>query len=290
MKENRLTLDSGFVDVPGGRLYYEADGSGHPLLLIHGDLGSLRMWDEPVSSFAEQYRVICYDRRGFGRSETEHVDFSNRADAAAVLEHAQPGATSCHIIGQSKGGTIALDLAIERPALVDSLVLVNGGASGFQAQLPDGVNPAPFEEMERLWETKQWDRLAALETQVWVDGWGQPPSRIDPGLRARVHDWILTGYQAEKDEGQPQSLDPPAAERLVEVRAPTLVMIGAADEPGGVINGRRVAKLVEGARLIEFPGVAHMLHLEQPTRFIRLTLDFLASVDEAPRQDHILGT
>jgi pimeloyl-ACP methyl ester carboxylesterase len=51
----------------------------------------------------------------------------------AVLEHVQPGASSCHLIGHSMGGTIALDMRMERPELVDSLVLVNGGVSGFQA-------------------------------------------------------------------------------------------------------------------------------------------------------------
>lgn len=272
---------SGFVDVPGGRLYYEADGSGHPLLLIHGNLGDLRMWEDDVPTFAERYRVIRFDRRGFGRSETEQVPFSNRADALAVLRHARPGAGRCHLIGQSMGGTIALDLAIERPEVVDALVLVNAGTSGFRAQLPADVTPPPFEEMERLWETKSWERLADLETQVWVDGWGQPPTRIDPELRDRVHDWILTTYRAENNEGEPEPLDPPASGRLAEVHAPTLVMIGAADEPGGVINGRRVADLVDGARLVEFPDAAHMLHLEQPKRFIQLTLEFLSEVDAA---------
>ena len=179
------------------------------------------------------------------------------------------------------GGTIALDLAIERPEVVDALVLVNGGTSGFRAQLPADVTPPPFEEMERLWETKSWERLADLETQVWVDGWGQPPTRIDPELRDRVHDWILTTYRAENNEGEPEPLDPLASGRLGEVHAPTLVMIGAADEPGGVINGRRVADLVDGARLVEFPDAAHMLHLEQPKRFIQLTLEFLSEVDAA---------
>jgi 3-oxoadipate enol-lactonase len=242
------------------------------------------MWDDHAAPFAERYRVIRYDRRGFGRSETEHVAFSNRADAMAVLDQAQPGTTSCHLIGQSMGGTIALDLTIERPELVDSLVLVNGGASGFQAQLPDGVTPPPFGEMERLWETKGWDQLADLETQVWVDGWGQPPTRVDPELRRRVHAWILTTYQAENDEGLPQPLDPPAAGRLSEVRAPTMVIIGTVDEPGGVMTGRHIAEQVDGARLVEFTGAAHMCHLELPSRFIQLTLEFLAGVEAARQQ------
>jgi 3-oxoadipate enol-lactonase len=269
--------DSGYVEVPGGRLYYEVEGAGHPLLLIHGGLGSLRMWDGQIADFAERYRVIRYDTRGFGRTETEYVPFSNRADAAALLQHLD--AASAYVIGQSRGGTIALDLALEHPELVDALVLVAGGASGYEAQLPDGVTPPPWDEMERLYDAKDWERVAELETQVWVDGWGQPTTRIDPELRRRVHGWILDNYRAGKEEGEPQPLDPPAAGRLTEVRAPTLVMIGAADEPAGVMNGRNIADQVPDAQLIEFPGVAHMIQLEEPERFNRLVIDFLTGAD-----------
>jgi 3-oxoadipate enol-lactonase len=80
--------ESGFLDVDGGRIYYEVEGDGHPVLLVHGDLGNLRMWDDQVPVFAERYRVIRYDRRGYGRTESDDVEFSNRADAAAVLDHA----------------------------------------------------------------------------------------------------------------------------------------------------------------------------------------------------------
>src|SRR6266545_1641866 len=151
--------ESGLLAVDGGRIYYEVEGDGHPLLLIHGGLGSLRMWDDQVPVFAERYRVIRYDTRGFGRTETEDVEFTNRADAAAVLDHV--AAASAYVVGQSRGGMIALDLT------------------------PDH------------------------------------PERVDAGLRRKVHDWIRSTYQAEKAEGKPQPLDPPAAQRLAEVRVPT---------------------------------------------------------------------
>jgi 3-oxoadipate enol-lactonase len=267
-------VETGFLDVPGGRLYYEVEGSGPPLLLIHGGLGSLRMWDGQMPAFAPLYQVIRFDTRGYGRSETEHVPFSNRADAVAVLRHV--GATRCHLVGQSRGGIIALDLTLEHPDLVRSLVIVAGGASGLSADLPDDVSKPPWDEMERLWDAKDWERLSELETQVWVDGWGQPPTRIDPDLRRSVHDAILATYQAAKEEGLPEPLEPPAVGRLDEVRVPTLVMIGTVDEPAGVLNGRNIAERVPGARFVEFENVAHMIQLEEPERFDRLVLEFLA--------------
>jgi 3-oxoadipate enol-lactonase len=264
---------SGFVEVPGGRLWFEAEGSGPPLLLIHGGLGSLRMWDAQVPAFAQHFEVIRYDTRGYGRSETDDVEFSNRADAVAVL--AQLEHSSAAVVGQSRGGIIALDLAIERPAAVRRLVLASAGASGLEPQLPDDTDRPPWDEMERLWEAHAWEQLAELETRIWVDGWGQPPGRVAPDLRARVYGWILETYNAEKAEGRPQPLDPPAAQRLGEVQLPTLVIVGTADEPGAVASGRAVAAGILGAELVEFEGVAHMVQLERPERFSQVVLDFL---------------
>ena len=270
--------ESGFVEVPGGRLYYEVDGDGHPLFMIHSALGSLRSFDGQVPAFAERYWVIRYDTRGFGRSETDDVEFSNRADAAAVLDHLD--APTAHVLGHSRGGLIGLDFVRERPERATAFVSVASGVGGFSADLPEGVEPPPWDERDRLLEAKDWPALAELETQVWVDGWGQSPTRIDPAIRQQVHDWILDGYRAEKAEGKPQTLDPPAVKRLDEVRTPTLVVIGTADEPGGVLGGRHLAASVLGARLVEFD-VGHMVPIEEPERFNRLVLDFLAEVDAA---------
>ncbi len=160
-------------------------------------------------------------------------------------------------------------------------MLVAGGASGYEPELPEGVEAPPWDEMERLWEQKEWAALSEMETRVWVDGWGEPPTRVDPALRKRVHADILATYEAGKEEGEPQPLKPPAVGRLTEVRVPALVLIGSVDEPGGNLNSRFVAETVAGARLEEFDGAAHMIHMEQPERFNRVVLEFLAEVDAA---------
>lgn len=267
---------SGFVEVEGGRLYYEAEGSGHPLLMIHGGLGSLRMWDGQVPAFAQRYRVIRYDTRGFGRTETEDVEFSNLEDTRAVLDYFD--VPSAFVIGTSRGGIIGLDFLLAYPDRVDALISVASGVGGYQAELPEESSP-PWDEMERLWEAKDWEQLAELETQTWVDGWGRPKTRIDPELRSRVKGWIRENYRAEKAEGKPQPARPPAAERLDEVRVSVLVLVGDADEAGTVAGGRHLAASVDGAELVEFAGVAHMIHLEEPERVNQLVLDFLDAVD-----------
>jgi len=267
--------ESGYLPVEGGRLYFEADGSGHPLVLVHAGVANLRMWDDQVPLFAKRYRVIRYDTRGWGRSETEQVDFSNRADLAAVLDHFD--AASAFVLGSSRGGMIALDFALDFADRTDALIVAAGGVGGYEtADSPDDV--AMWEEAERHEAAHDWDWLADFETRSWVDGPGQPANRVDPAIRARVHDWILTTYRQEKNEGHPQPMQPPANERLAELRAPTLVMIGDLDQASTQQSCRHLAESAPGARFEEFAGAAHMLNLEQPDRFNRLVLDFLASV------------
>ena len=275
-----MTNENGTLETNGARIYYEVVGSGEPVVLIHAGVANLRMWDEQVKALRDAYRVIRYDTRGFGATETDAVDFSNRADIAALLDHL--GESSAHVLGLSRGGSIALDFALEYPDRVRSLIVAAGGISGYES--PDEADASVFEEPEKLLEAKDWEGISEWETAYWADGPGQPKERVDPALRARVHDWILTNYRAQKEEGTPQPLDPPAVGRLSELRAPLLVIIGTLDEPGTQQSMHHLAKLVPGARLEVFEGAAHMINLEQPDRFNALLREFFshAARDGAP--------
>src|SRR5687768_17684276 len=104
------TATSGFLAHNGARIYYEAEGEGEPVVLIHAGVANLRMWDDQVAALRDRYRMIRYDTRGFGRTETDAVAFSNRADIAALLDHL--GEESAHLVGFSRAGSIALDFAL----------------------------------------------------------------------------------------------------------------------------------------------------------------------------------
>ena len=265
-----MTTDSGFLATNGARIYFEVEGEGEPVVLIHAGIANLRMWDEQVPALRDAYRVIRHDTRGFGRTETEEVSFSNRADIAALLDHL--GEDSAHMVGISRAGQIALDFALESPVRVRSLVVANGGVSGYES--PDD-DYSLFAQAEKWEEARDWEPLAEWETDFWVNGPGQAKDRVAPEIRDRVHEWILTNYQADKVGGRPQVLDPPAAGRLAELRAPLLVMIGTVDEAGTQSAMRHLAQSVPGARLELFEGAAHMVNMEQPERFNRLLREFI---------------
>lgn len=270
-----MSKDIGILETNGARIAYEVEGTGAPVVLIHAGIANLRMWDDQVAGLRDRYRVIRYDTRGYGRTETEAVEFSNRADIAALLDHL--GERSAHVVGLSRGGVIGLDFCIERPDRARSLVFAAGGISGYES--PAAGPPESYQELERMEERKEWEALADWETSHWVDGPDQPADRVDPALRAKVHDWILSNYRAEKVPGTPQPLRPPAVGRLSELRAPLLVVVGTLDDPEAVDSCGYLAEHVSGSRIELFEGAAHMLNLEQPERFTNLLRDFFAEVE-----------
>ena len=270
---------SGFIPVNGGELYYEEAGDGAPLVLLHAGVANLRQWDPHVPAFAERYRVIRYDSRGYGASESEHVEFSNHGDLEQALDYLDVEAT--HLLGTSRSASIALNFTVTHPERVTSLIEVAGGGVGEPTDLSEAemaLGEAMDKDGEEALAAKDWPRLADLETAFWGDGPGQSVGRLEASIRDQLHEWILTTYAAEKEEGIPQRLDPPADDRIDQVTMPFLVVIGSLDEAYTNATCRILAETVRGARLEVFEGAAHMLNLEQPARFTNLVLEFLAGV------------
>src|SRR5690242_4972987 len=120
---------AGYAPVENGQLYYEVAGEGYPLVLIHAGIANSRMWDAQVEAFAQRYRVIRYDTRGFGKTRTEETSYSNRQDLYDLLNHL--GVEKAYVLGLSRGGQIAIDFTLEHPKMVAALIPVAAGFSGF---------------------------------------------------------------------------------------------------------------------------------------------------------------
>jgi pimeloyl-ACP methyl ester carboxylesterase len=267
--------DWGYIDVPGGRLYQEAEGIGPALTLIHAGVAHLRMWDAQVEAWRDHFRVIRYDTRGFGRTATEDVPYSNVDDLALLLDAL--GVHRTHLLGASRGAIIATDFTLLYPDRVSSLVWVAGGLRGFDVEDPRLTET--FKEMERLEEARDWEPLVELETQVWTDGPGQPADRVDPELRRQMIGWNMQNYLAEQPANQLIRPSVIAAEHLAEISVPALFVWGTLDELGVIRAGEKLASEVRGARSSVFEGAAHMVNLERPKEFNKVVLDFLLEVE-----------
>jgi pimeloyl-ACP methyl ester carboxylesterase len=272
--------DRGFIPVSGGRLYSEADGAGTPLVCVHAGVANLRQWDPHVAAWAQRYHVIRYDTRGYGKTESEPVAFTNRGDLAAVLDHF--GAEAAHLLGCSRGGQISLDFAVDSPERVLSYTSVAGGVGNYEADIPKELEDAIIafdESTARMAEAKDWAGVADAETAYWFDGPGQPADRADPTTRAMVREWIYSNYAAEIEGGTAQPLEPSADTRLDRLTMPVLAVVGDRDEAWAVASMKHLAAAVPNGRFELFENAAHLLNLEYPERFTRLILDFLAEAD-----------
>jgi 3-oxoadipate enol-lactonase len=268
--------ESGIAEVNGAQLYYEVAGQkgSQSLVLLHEGIGDCRMYDAQIEVFAERYRTIRYDMRGFGRSSIPSVPFSHSQDLYGLLDFL--GVRSTHVLGMSMGGAAAIDFTLDRPEMVSALVLAGPALGGFID--PDEKSDPrwqPFDEAEKAGDL---ERLADLVVQVWVVGDGRNADQVPAAVRQRVHDMQMHNLSLGAEESLAQEPDPPSIGRLGEIQAPTLVLIGANDVPG-ILKIADV--LVEGialARKVVMPDSAHVPNMEHPEEFNRLVQEFLETV------------
>ena len=218
------------VTVLGARLHVVDDGNpAHPpVLLLHAGIVDLAAWDDLVPLLvAADYRVVRFDARGYGRTITEAVDFSNQDDAIAILD--QLGIGRAALVGNSRGGQIAFDTAIAYPDRVVAVVGVGAGFGGFEGQsTPEEMATYARTEAleERLAEVSPavdpaaLNELLELEVRFWVNSPGQPTDRVASAVRERVRAMDHASYVPDRVQARPIPLDPPAADRIADLRCP----------------------------------------------------------------------
>jgi pimeloyl-ACP methyl ester carboxylesterase len=267
-----------YIQQVDGKLYYEELGEGETLVLGHAGFVDSGMWDPQWQAFAQRYRVIRYDMRGFGKSDPAPSPRNRRDDLAQMLQALRVERAA--LLGCSMGGTIMLDFALEHPEMVAALVIVSAAPSGYQ---PEG-DPPP-ELMEMFPAAKQGDtaRVSELQMRLWIDGPTRQPEQVNPDVRQRAAAMNRipvergTFFTADLQPFEP--LDPPAISRLADVRIPTLIMAGALDYPTTLHAADILAEHIPGARKHLFAHSAHLPNMEEPEEFTRVVLDFLAEIN-----------
>ena len=261
---------TGTLDVGGGSVYYETLGSGPPVVLIHGGFGDRRMWDGQFRALASNHRVVRYDHRGFGRSAAPQAPYSPAGDLIRLLDTLN--IRRAHLVGNSLGGTLAIDFALKHPERVASLVVVASG--------PEGL-PVPQADIESV--AKVFKAAEAEGVEKSVELWLAHPmvavSSGKPGarelLRAMVSDnrsvFLMKHWPSEE-------LNPPAARRLGEIRAPTLVVIGGRDTELSRRMGEEAARGIAGAKKVVMADADHLPQMANPPEFNRHVLRFWRSL------------
>ncbi len=265
-------ITRGSASVNGAALYYETTGSGYPLVLVHRGLLDHQMWDDQFAALGEHYYVIRYDIRGSGSSRVGTGDFSHHGDLHGLLRALN--VERAHLVGLGLGASISLDFALSYPEQVSALVLVSPGLGGFQAS-------AAFKEYQHqlfiAFSRMNSDETVDLSLKMWVDGPTRTSDEVDPRMRARVRAMMTDAMMRPPQNYLAKMLDPLAITRLNDLKTPALVLAGALDISDTLDIADKIDTGIAGAEKVLFPDAGHMLNMEQPDRFNRLVLDFLAA-------------
>jgi len=250
-----------YAEVNGTRLWYEERGTGPPVVFVHSALQDARQWEPQMDAFTEGHRAVRYDMRWFGRSDRTPGSFSERDDLRGLLDHL--GIEQAALVGSSYGGRVYLEVAIESPERVSALVLVCAGLPG-----PSSYTPEQQAGVEAAIEAGELVRSVSLELEIWAPlGFENELGRI-----------ALENAHVNGDvDAEPIKLEPPAAERLGEVKAPTLVITGDRDVPRMEEIGDQLELEIPEARRLRFADSDHFPNWREPDRFNAVVLEFLAS-------------
>jgi 3-oxoadipate enol-lactonase len=262
-----------FVEANGVRLAYDVAGDGPPVVLLHAGIVDRGMWDDVVPLLSDAFQVIRYDARGFGESSrAPDGSFARWDDLFAVMDAA--GVGQAHLVGVSQGAETALDATLTAPDRVDHLVLVGAGMRGWPFR--DELSTRWQAEVD-AWERGEIDEVAEISMGTWFDGPMRTQADVDATIRRRAWAMQRRAIDLENDDAKADAPDPPASERLGEVRSPTLVAVGELDQPDMVAIAEKLAAGIPGARHTVLPGVAHLPPMEKPAEFAQLVRDFIGA-------------
>jgi 3-oxoadipate enol-lactonase len=263
-----------FAVVNGTRLAYEVAGAGPPVVLLHGLTVDMRMWDDQFAPFATQHRVVRYDLRGFGQSDVprEGEPYTHAADLRALLELLDIDQAA--LVGLSMGGIFATEFALTYPEAASALVLADAALGGYAFEPRFG---GALREVYRVARAEG----PASARELWLSdelfAFSQTLPDVAARLRAMVTDYSFWNMLHRDPHS---AFEPPAIERLHEIAAPTLVIVGEHDIP----DFRAIADVytagIRGARQAVVPAAGHMTNLDNPAAFNELVLAFLAEATQ----------
>jgi pimeloyl-ACP methyl ester carboxylesterase len=253
--------------MPGGELYYEAEGDGVPVVLVHGLALDARMWDDQVSVLKDIALLVRYDVRGFGRS-TRNADiaYSHADDLWRLLDHLE--IEQAVLVGLSMGGRIAVEATLAAPERVPALVLLNA--------VLDGVPWDPDSErgMQAIGEGLRSGGLDAAKA-AWLRHDFFVPAQRMPDVARRLAEMVGEYSGVNWTTADPHMPHPDSIALLATITAPTTVVTAELDVPCFHEMSDVLADRIPGARKVTVPGVGHMVNMEAPETVNALLRDIV---------------
>ena len=259
-----------YLQINDTRLFYTMKGDGEALVLLHGGFTDHRIWDYQVDVFAEHFKVIRYDQRGYGKSDVPVATFSNFDDLKFLIEALS--LKNATIVGSSFGGGTAVDFALKYPELLTSLILVGPGLNGYPYPsdfIQEGINvylaaqsEGPEAAIEKFITNPFWayffpapERKEARDKVLGI---------VRDSKKVLAWNLMLTAM-----------LEPFASTRLQEIHIPTLIVLSGNDNLVNIEVGEYIHQNIENSKKVFIPDCGHLPYVENPEEFNKIVIDFL---------------
>jgi len=275
------------VSIHGHDLAYQMEGSGPPLLLLHGIAGSSRTWRDVIPRLTDRFTVIAPDLMGHGQSEKPIGDYSLGAFASGIRDLLEVlSIDRITVVGQSFGGGVAMQLAYQHPEQCDRLILVDSGGLGREVSwmlrfmtLPGSeyVMPVIFPGFVRDWGDSLFRRINdhGIHLGRFGEMWSAYASLAESENRKA---FARTIRSVIDPGGQTVS----AMDRLyLATPMPTLIIWGDRDDIIPVSHAYAAHQAIPGSRLVIIEGVGHFPQIEAPEQFVDALVDFIESTEPA---------
>ena len=257
-----------YIEVEGACLRARSAGEGPVVVLVHGWALDLEMWRAQIDLLADRYRVIAFDRRGFGRSsgvpglEQDVHDIDRLLDSFSISRAA--------VVGMSQGARVALRWALKHPERVSCLVLDGPPAEGWPQSV--GAKEIPLDEFRQRIGVQGMDAFRSM----WLQHPFMKLRTGSPCAHTLLRE-IVVRYPARDLLNDPSELPLLSERDLQRVNVPTLVLCGEHDSPQRRAIATRMARTLPEARLKVLLGAGHLGALDDPNSYVQALRDFFSS-------------
>jgi pimeloyl-ACP methyl ester carboxylesterase len=258
------------VTVFGYKLHYLEAGRGEPVILLHGTGGEGARWTPQIQGLSSDFRVIALDQIGFGQSDKPMTTYHSGVFAGFLAGFMKAiDVPKASLIGQSMGAAVALSLAVEKPEMVERLVLVNGG--GFRAEQPAQRTPPD-------WHARQIANAGTLAEsreymeKLYYDHSFVTDKLVEQNLMQRLRSaYTIESMHTAADRG----LGGVSEDQVRAIKAPTLLVWGANDKLSPPVNADKLNAVIKNSRKVLIDKAGHYPFLEHPDKFNQIVREFL---------------